>query len=244
MENCFFHDLYKAIKEVQVRECAAKSLSHLLHGYLSVYSMVRICPELEKEYGTLGEIHGRSRDVVIELSKLIADKSVELDERIGYVADMVEAYQVYEDMNFLDQALNEAYNILPEEGGKVVLPKKTPNLCRLLCDSYYFTNDDYYLSLAREVVEAWENEEEQRKEKDLERILAVELYGNMIDRDMFVEGNNYYLIRENLEQEALRVLINKDMCLMAWCFVILAMQKYRQIEFQEQERSFRMYASC
>ena len=91
---------------------------------------------------------------------------------------------------------------------------------------------------------AGHDQKEQGEEKDLERILAVELYGNMIDRDMFVEGSNNYLIRENLEQEALRVLINKDMCLMAWCFVILAMQKYRQIEFQEQERSFRMYASC
>ena len=50
MKNDFFHDLYMTIRDVRVRDCSAMSLSHLLHGYLSVYAMVRVSPALEREY--------------------------------------------------------------------------------------------------------------------------------------------------------------------------------------------------
>ena len=69
MKNDFFHYLYMTIRDVRVRDCSAMSLSHLLHGYLSVYAMVRVSPALEREYGTLQEIHGRLREIAKELSK-------------------------------------------------------------------------------------------------------------------------------------------------------------------------------
>ena len=91
MKNDFFHDLYMTIRDVRVRDCSAMSLSHLLHGYLSVYALVRVSPVLEWEYGTLQEIHERLREIAKELSKAMKDTSIELDERIGYVADLMAA---------------------------------------------------------------------------------------------------------------------------------------------------------
>ena len=134
MKNDFFHDLYMAIRDVRVRDCSAMSLSHLLHGYLSVYAMVRV---LEREYGTLQEIHERLREIAKELSKAMKDTSIEEDERIGYVADLMDAYQTYSDMDFLNEALDMAYRVLTvDEQGEIVIPNKTPNVCRLLCNWY------------------------------------------------------------------------------------------------------------
>ena len=140
MKNDFFHDLYMSIRDVRVRDCSAMSLSHLLHGYLSVYAMVRVSPTLEREYGTLQEIHERLREIAKELSKAMKDTSIELDERIGYVADLMDAYQTYSDMDLLNEALDVAYRILTvDEKGEIVIPGSTPNVCRLLCNWYYFT---------------------------------------------------------------------------------------------------------
>ena len=131
MKNDFFHDLYMTIRDVRVRDCSAMSLSHLLHGYLSVYAMVRVSPVLEREYGTLQEIHERLREIAKELSKAMKDTSIEEDERIGYVADLMDAYQTYSDMDFLNEALDMAYRVLTEdEQGEIVIPDKTPNVCR------------------------------------------------------------------------------------------------------------------
>ena len=132
--------LAKAIRDVRVRDCSAMSLSHLLHGYLSVYAMVRVSPTLEREYGTLQEIHGRLREIAKKLSKTMKDTSIELDERIGYVADLMDAYQTYSDMDLLNEALDVTYRILTvDEKGEIVIPGRTPNVCRLLCSWYYFT---------------------------------------------------------------------------------------------------------
>ncbi len=153
MKNNFFHDLYMTIREVRVRDCSAKSLSHLLHGYLSVYAMVRVSPDLEREYGTLQEIHGRLREIAKELSKAMKDTSIELDERVGYVADLMDAYQTYSDMDLLNEALDTAYQILTvDEKGEIVIPGKTPNMCRLLCNWYYFTGEERCLEMAEEVM--------------------------------------------------------------------------------------------
>ena len=154
MKNDFFHDLYMSIRDVRVRDCSAMSLSHLLHGYLSVYAMVRVSPVLEREYGTLQEIHERLREIAKELSKTMKDTSIELDERIGYMADLMDAYQTYSDMDLLNEALDVAYWVLTvDEKGEIVMPDKTPNVCRLLCNWYYFTGEEWCLEMAEGIME-------------------------------------------------------------------------------------------
>ena len=154
MKNDFFHDLYMAIRDVRVRDCSAMSLSHLLHGYLSVYAMVRVSPVLEREYGPLQEIHERLREIAKELSKAMKDTSIEEDERIGYVADLMDAYQTYSDMDLLNEALDVAYRILTvDEQGESVIPGRTPNVCRLLCNWYYFTGEEWCLEMAEGIME-------------------------------------------------------------------------------------------
>ena len=92
------------------------------------------------EYGTLQEIHERLREIAKELSKAMKDTSIELDERIGYVADLMDAYQTYSDMDLLNEALDVAYRVLTvDEQREIVIPGRTPNVCRLLCSWYYFT---------------------------------------------------------------------------------------------------------
>ena len=54
----------------------------------------------------------------------------------------MDAYQLYSDLNFLNTALDAAYDILTPWGSdKIVLPCRTPNICRLLCNCYYFTGE-------------------------------------------------------------------------------------------------------
>ena len=54
----------------------------------------------------------------------------------------MDAYQLYSDLNFLNTALDAAYDILTPWGSdKIVLPCRTPNICRLLCSCYYFTGE-------------------------------------------------------------------------------------------------------
>ena len=142
MKNDFFHDLYMTIRDVRVRDCSAMSLSHLLHGYLSVYSMVRIYPWLEESFGEAYEIHERIREIARVIEPLANKKNLSADVRAGYVVDLMDAYQLYSDLNFLNTALDAAYDILtPWESDKIVLPCRTPNICRLLCNCYYFTGE-------------------------------------------------------------------------------------------------------
>ena len=56
--------------------------------------------------------------------------------------EQMDAYQLYSDLNFLNTALDAAYDILTPWGSdKIVLPCRTPNICRLLCSCYYFTGE-------------------------------------------------------------------------------------------------------
>ena len=163
MKNDFFHDLYMTIRDVRVRDCSAMSLSHLLHGYLSVYALVRVSPVLEWEYGTLQEIHERLREIAKELSKAMKDTSIELDERIGYVADLMDAYQTYSDMDLLNEALDMAYRILTVDGkGESVIPGRTPNVCRLLCNWYYFTGEEWCWEMAEGIAGDYDNLEQKQ----------------------------------------------------------------------------------
>ena len=182
MKNDFFHDLYMAIRDVRVRDCSAMSLSHLLHGYLSVYAMVRVSPALEREYGTLQEIHERLREIAKELSKAMKDTSIEEDERIGYVADLMDAYQTYSDMDLLNEALDVTYRILTvDEKGEIVIPGRTPNVCRLLCNCYYFTGEEWCLEMAEEIAEDYDNLEQKQV------LRAVSCFKNLSEDMIFWE---------------------------------------------------------
>ena len=183
MKNDFFHDLYMTIRDVRVRDCSAMSLSHLLHGYLSVYAMVRVSPILEREYGTLQEIHGRLREIAKELSKAMKDTSIELDERI--VADLMDAYQTYSDMDLLNEALDVTYRILTvNEKGEIVIPGRTPNVCRLLCSWYYFTGEEWCLEMAKGIVGDYDNLE---KKQAWQWLRAVSCFKNLSEDMIFWE---------------------------------------------------------
>ncbi len=65
-----------------------------------------------------------------------------LEDRVGHIADLMETYLTYSDMDFLDIALDAAYGIISPEGSdEIVLPCRTPEMCRLLCSCYYFTGE-------------------------------------------------------------------------------------------------------
>ena len=56
-------------------------------------------------------------------------------------------------MNFLEKGVDAAYDILTPWGSdKLVLPCRTPNICRLLCNCYYFTGDAQCGELAGRLV--------------------------------------------------------------------------------------------
>lgn len=149
MEKNLFREVYKQVCGLALKDCPPSSLSGLLHGYLSVYSMVRVYPWLEDEYGSLWDIHDRIREIARVIQKLLKDKDLPVDTRAGYVVDLMDAYLLYSDMKFVDAALDAAYEILiPKGSDKIVLPCRTPNICRLLCNCYYFTGEDECALLA------------------------------------------------------------------------------------------------
>ncbi len=143
MEKNLFREVYKQVCGLALEDCPPSSLSGLLHGYLSVYSMVRVYPWLEDDYGSLWDIHDRIREIARVIQELLKDKDLPVDTRAGYVVDLMDAYLLYSDMKFLDAALDAAYEILiPKGSDKIVLPCRTPNICRLLCNCYYFTGEE------------------------------------------------------------------------------------------------------
>ena len=103
------NDLYKKVSAIPIGDFPPSALSGLLHGYISVYSIVRVSPWLEDVYGSQWDIHERIREIAGELADLIQDPSVTLEDRVGHIADLMEAYLTYSDMDFLDIALDAAY---------------------------------------------------------------------------------------------------------------------------------------
>ncbi len=153
MEKNLFREVYKQVCGLALKDCPPSSLSGLLHGYLSVYSMVRVYPWLEDDYGSLWDIHDRIREIARVIQELLKDKDLPVDTRAGYVVDLMDAYLLYSDMKFLDVALDAAYEILiPKGSDKIVLPCRTPNICRLLCNYYYFTGEDECALLVKGLV--------------------------------------------------------------------------------------------
>ena len=153
MEKGLFHELYKRSCELEMGRCPSPALSGFLHGYLSVYSMVRIYPWLEESFGEPYEIHERVREIARFIEPLAGNKNLPADVRAGYVVDLMDAYLLYSDMKFVDVALDAAYEILiPKGSDKIVLPCRTPNICRLLCNCYYFTEETDVAQLAIRLV--------------------------------------------------------------------------------------------
>lgn len=149
MEKGLFHELYKQSCELEMRDCPPRTWTEFLHGYLSVYSMVRVYPWLEKDFEEAYDIHERIREIARMIEPLAGNKNLSADIRAGYVVDLMNAYQLYSDLNFLDTALNAAYEILTPWGSeKIVLPCRTPNICQLLCNCYYFTGEEENAVLA------------------------------------------------------------------------------------------------
>lgn len=153
MEKGLFHDLYKRLNTLDVRSYSPDQLSGLLHGYLTVYSMVRVYPWLEADFGRPGDIHERAKAIARVFLGQLGNKDVPVDTRAGYVADVMDVYQVYSDLGYLDSGVDAAYGILSSrDNGRIALPCRTPNVCRLLCNCYYFAGDEECGELAGRLV--------------------------------------------------------------------------------------------
>lgn len=218
------NDLYKKIKDVPVAEFPSSALSGLLHGYLSIYSLVRVNPWLESVYGSIWDIHERLREIAGELADLVNDPSVTLEERVTHIADLMETYVMYADLDFLDIALDAAYRIISrEESEKVVLSYQTPEMCRLLCSCYYFTGEERCAELAGMILREWEaGDGEEIDAWEWDR--ATEFYENTVggvscparDRSVFVlSGKNIY---DQFAGEELCGDLNR----LTFCFEVLA----------------------
>lgn len=176
------NDLYKKVSAIPIGDFPPSALSGLLHGYISVYSIVRVSPWLEDVYGSQWDIHERIREIAGELADLIQDPSVTLEDRVGHIADLMEAYLTYSDMDFLDIALNAAYGIIyPEGRDEIVLPCRTPEMCRLLCSYYYFTGEEECVELAKSIIKEWGNEQNFKVLALWRIVRAIEFYNNVTD---------------------------------------------------------------
>ena len=176
------NDLYKKVSAIPIGDFPQSALSGLLHGYISVYSIVRVNPWLEDVYGSQWDIHERIREIAGELADLIQDPSIALEDRVGYIADLMETYLTYSDMDFLDIALDAAYGIISPEGrDEIVLPCRTPEMCRLLCSCYYFTGEEECMELAKSIIKEWGNEQNFNVLALWRIVRAIEFYNNVAD---------------------------------------------------------------
>ena len=205
------NDLYKKVSVIPIGDFPPSALSGLLHGYISIYSIVRVNPWLEDVYGSQWDIHERIREIAGELADLIQDPSIALEDRVGHIADLMETYLTYSDMDFLDIALDAAYGIISPEGSdEIVLPCRTPEMCRLLCSCYYFTGEEECARLAKEIMMEWESCVK-KASKNLEQRKGVQL------GDMNLIGNNL-LAGLKIEEQDLRCVSS--------CFDVLATKEY------------------
>ena len=62
------NDLYKKVSVIPIGDFPPSALSGLLHGYISIYSIVRVNPWLEDVYGSQWDIHERIREIAGELA--------------------------------------------------------------------------------------------------------------------------------------------------------------------------------
>lgn len=243
MEKGLFHDLYKRLETLDVHSCSPVALSGLLHGYLTVYSMVRVYPWLEEDFGLPGAIHERAKEIARLYFPRLQDADEPVDVRAGYAADLMDVYQLYSDLGYLKAGLDAAYGLLTSRGGdRIQLPCRTPNVCRMLCNCYYFAGDEECGELAgrlvtealgyirggdREVLQSWWD--------------TICLYDDMVGMMELVQEERERL---NEEQSRLRVSVMKlenrkiecfrqegidaDSRLMADVFYVLAKRKFEE----------------
>ena len=57
-------------------------------------------------------IHERVREIARVIEPMAGNKNLPVDARAGYAVDLMDAYQLYSDLNFLNTALGAAYDIL------------------------------------------------------------------------------------------------------------------------------------
>lgn len=151
----------------------------------------------------------------------------------------MDAYLLYSDLKFLDTALDAAYEILiPKGSDKIVLPCRTPNICRLLCNCYYFTGDVECGMLAKNLVT--ETLGVSRKFSCMELgdwWWAIRAYESVIgEMDVFIEekerlaGGRMRLgvSVEQIEDEKIEDFQQNgsDVCLIAKAFDILARREF------------------
>lgn len=243
MEKGLFHDLYKRLIALDIRSCPLDSLSGLLHGYLTVYSMVRVYPWLEREFGNPGDIHERAKEIARLYSGQLRNEDVSVDSRVGYAADIMDVYQLYSDLGYLNHGLDAAYRLWAAGGnGRISLPCRTPNVCRLLCNCYYFAGDETCGELAgRLVTEALGY----TRKGDCGNLLAwwdaICLYDDVVGA-MMLFGEEQERLRE--ERGRLTVTVKQqenekieyfrtvgddaDICLQAEIFAILARREFAE----------------
>lgn len=218
------NDLYKKVSVIPIGDFPPSALSGLLHGYISIYSIVRVNPWLEDVYGSQWDIHERIREIAGELADLIQDPSIALEDRVRHIADLMETYLTYSDMDFLDIALDAAYGIISPEGSdEIVLPCRTPEMCRLLCSCYYFTGEEEYLKLAGEIVEKLERVK-YRNVSDIWNVYrCLNFYQNII-----VTGKNINIYDIHFILNKLSLINNsvKNSDIQVLCFDVLAMMEY------------------
>ena len=198
MDMNVFIDLYKRVGKIRVDSCPPSALSGLLHGYLSVCSIVRVYPWLEEEYGTWWDNYLRIQEIARELEKLVRDATLPYDERAGYVSDLLDAYQIYDDMPLVDLGLEVAYTLLATEGvKKLICLGGTSNICRLLCHCFYFANDEECKEVAGNIVRGWLEGGRENGKFSRKNWQAVLFYENVVNDNL-----DYY---ESGEREQLQV---------------------------------------
>ena len=204
MDMNVFIDLYKRVGMIRVNSCPPSALSGLLHGYLSVCSIVRVYPWLEEEYGTWWDNYLRIQEIARELEKLVRDATLPCDERAGYVSDLLDAYQIYDDMPLVDLGLEVAYTLLATEGvKKLICLGGTSNICRLLCHCFYFANDEECKVAAGNIVRRWLEEGRENGKFPRKNWQAMLFYENVLsdDPEYYQAGEREYLQACNMQVE-------------------------------------------
>ena len=82
MKKGLFYDLYDRLRQVNFRSYPPDKLSGFLHGYLTVYTMVRIYPWLEADFGTPYDIHERAKEIARWYEVLVQREDLPVDPRL------------------------------------------------------------------------------------------------------------------------------------------------------------------
>ena len=189
MNGDLLQELYRHARELDVNRCDAMFLSGWLHGYLSLYTAVRVYPWLEKDLDGVTALHERVRAIGRRLQRLAGEEDLPAATRARHVG------------------LEMAHELLTVPGSdRLVLPCRTPDVCRLLCQCHYFTGDDAFIALARGLVtEALGASYRWQGEEFLEWWKAFQLYDSVMGFQAVEPGD-----RERFEGELQRLAVNVD----------------------------------